>query len=162
MTENAEKDVQTEQKDVQDVNYVEMIQQLKANTVDKKAYEKVVRDNQMLTQALVENKQLSSSNDEPKLSEKELKQKLCSGKLNNLEYIQTSLQLRECALKKGERDPYLSNKIDALPTEAEMKRAQEIAGIYQECIDYADGDSQVFTNELMRRTVELPRIKRKK
>ena len=160
MAENAEKDVQTEQKDVQDVNYVEVIQQLKANTVDKKAYEKVVRDNQMLTQALVENKQLSSTNEEPKLSEDELKKKLCSGKLNNLEYIQTSLQLRDCVIKRGARDPFLANKIDALPTEAEMKRAQEIADIYQECIDYADGDSQVFTNELMRRTVELPRIKR--
>ena len=38
------------------------------------------------------------------------------------------------------------------PTAEDVQVAEKVAQIYQECVDYADGDSALFTQELQRRT----------
>ena len=39
------------------------------------------------------------------------------------------------------------------PTEEDIKCAEKVADVFQQCIDYAKGDPTVFTNELQRRTL---------
>ena len=48
-----------------------------------------------------------------------------------------------------------------VPTTEDIECANRVAEVVKECIEYADGDSQLFTNELNRRTVDvaLPRTK---
>ena len=42
------------------------------------------------------------------------------------------------------------------PTQESYISAQKTADIYRECLDYANGNSQVFINELQRRMVDNP------
>ena len=79
--------------------------------------------------------------------------------LNNLEYITKAMELREALMENGEPDPFLPVGKQISPTRDDLEGAEKVAQVYKECIDYAEGDSEVFTNELMRRTrdVKLPR-----
>ena len=36
-------------------------------------------------------------------------------------------------------------------TDDDFAKAEKVAAVLQECVDYADGDSNVFTDELKRR-----------
>ena len=71
---------------------------------------------------------------------------------NNLEYIKLALELRNTLIAKGETDPFLPVGSQISPTADDAEKAEKVAQVYQECIDYADGDSALFTQELMRRT----------
>ena len=42
-----------------------------------------------------------------------------------------------------------------MPTDDDIKTAEKVANVLQECVDYAEGDSAVFTNELQRRLVDV-------
>ena len=42
-----------------------------------------------------------------------------------------------------------------MPTDDDVKTAEKVAQVLQECVDYAEGDSAVFTNELQRRMVDV-------
>ena len=49
------------------------------------------------------------------------------------------------------------------PTDEDISAANRVATVLQECVDYAQGDSQAFTNELQRRTIDTaPKKKRKR
>ena len=58
-------------------------------------------------------------------------------------------------MAKGEPDPFLPYGKQISPTRQDEETAAKVAQIYQECIDYAEGDSEVFTNELQRRTRDV-------
>ena len=79
--------------------------------------------------------------------------------LTNLEYVTKAMELREALIENGEPDPFLPVGKQISPTRDDLEGAEKVAQVYKECIDYAEGDSEVFTNELMRRTrdVKLPR-----
>lgn len=88
-----------------------------------------------------------------------LREKLFSknSNLSNLEYAKTALELRTALIARGERDPFLPygrkpNGELLLPTANDEEAAERVAKEMQECIDYSNGDSGLFTNELMRRT----------
>ena len=72
--------------------------------------------------------------------------------MTNLEYVSKTLKLRDKLIASGEKDPFLPNGAEYQENQADIDKANYIAKIYQECVDYADGDPQLFTNELMRRT----------
>ena len=55
-------------------------------------------------------------------------------------------------MAEGQPDPFLPMGAQIAPTADDEAKAEKAAQIYQECIDYADGDSKLFTQELMRRT----------
>jgi len=66
--------------------------------------------------------------------------------------MKLTLELRNTLIAKGERDPFLPYGSQIAPTPEDVEKAEKAAQIYQECIDYADGDSKLFTQELQRRT----------
>ena len=72
-----------------------------------------------------------------------------------------ALKLRSALIAMGEPDPFLPCGEKTLPTDADVATAERVANVLQECVDIAEGDSQIFTNELMRRTVDTGPIKRK-
>ena len=146
-------------------DYIDQIKKLKENSVSKEDYDKLRLDNKRLIDALANGTQMDVV--EPKVStvEKinELRKKLF-GKgtnLNNLEYCDTALQLREALIEKGERDPFLPFGHNVLATESDIESANRVATVMRECIDYADGDSDIFTNELQRRSVDVVIPKKK-
>ena len=81
--------------------------------------------------------------------------------LNNLEYCDTALQLRDALIENGDKDPFLPFGHNVIATESDIETANRVANVMRECIDYAEGDSDIFTNELQRRTVDISIPKKK-
>ena len=141
-------------------DYIAQIKNLKENSVSKDDYDKLKADNKKLIDALANGTQLEGKV-EPKIDAVEninnLRKKLFSkeSNLNNLEYCDTALQLREALIENGNRDPFLPFGHNVVITDNDNESAERVASIMKECIDYADGDSDVFTNELQRRTVDV-------
>lgn len=147
-------------------DYIAQIKNLKENSVSKDDYNKLKADNKKLIEALANGTQLEGKV-EPKIDAVEninnLRKKLFSkeSNLDNLEYCDTALQLRDALIEKGMRDPFLPFGHNVVTTESDIETANRVATVMKECIDYADGDSDIFTNELQRRTVDVVIPKKK-
>ena len=144
--------------------YLAGIKELKEKSVDRSEYDKLRAENKKLIDAVVNGQ---PGQEEPVVSKHskeqidELRNELFNSpkELNNLEYITKAMELREALIENGEPDPFLPVGKQISPTRDDIEGAEKVAQVYRECIDYAEGDSEVFTNELMRRTrdVKLPR-----
>lgn len=144
-----------------ETDYVAAIQELQNNSVSKTQYEKLRTENKKLLNALVNGQQIDLPKEE-KPNIDELRKKLFNkdANLSNLEYVDTALKLRNALIEKGERDPFLPVG-DRVSETAEMYDiAQRVADGLQECVDFADGDSGIFTAQLQRITKDTP-IKRR-
>ena len=138
-----------------DVDYINAIQELQNNTVSKELYDKLKDEKQRLLNALVKGEKIEGPA-KPEVNIPELRKKLFDkdAQMSNLEFVEKTLELREALLDRGEPDPFLPIGSRIAPTSEEVQQAENVAQIYRDCIDYAQGDSEVFTNELMRRTVD--------
>ena len=138
------------------IDYIAAINEMKANSVDKAQYEKLKSENKKLMDALINNKQIET----PKKREIDvdsIQKKLLerNPRMTSLEGFQLMLDLREADLQAGKTDPFISANMKS-PTQADIEAAQRRADIYQECIDYAQGDPALFSQELTRRMVDPP------
>ena len=147
-------------------DYIAQIKKLKETSVSKDDYNKLKADNKKLIDALANGTQLEGKV-EPKVSAVEninnLRKKLFSkgSNLDNLEYCKTAVELRDALIENGERDPFLPFGHNVVATDSDHETANRVATVMRECIDYADGDSDIFTNELQRRTVDVVIPKKK-
>lgn len=147
-------------------DYIDQIKKLKENSVSKDDYDKLRLDNKRLIDALANGTQLEGKV-EPKIDavEKinELRSKLFGkgNNLNNLDYCKAAVELRDALIEKGERDPFLPFGHNVVATDSDYETANRVGTVMRECIDYADGDSDIFTNELQRRTVDVVIPKKK-
>ena len=135
------------------VDYISAINEMKQNSVSKDQYAKLQMENKKLLDALVSNKQIDVPEEKP-VNVNELRQKLFRNEqgLSNLEYVDTALQLRKALIEKGEADPFLSVVSHTQVDYDMQEKAQSVADVLQECVDFAQGDSGIFTAELQRRT----------
>lgn len=164
MPENENENVVTVEDNTND--YIEQIKKLKESSVSKDDYNKLKADNKKLIDALANGTQLEGKVD-PKIDAvdkiNELRTKLFAKEtnLNNLDYCKTAVELRDALIEKGERDPFLPFGHNVVITESDNETAERVATVMKECIDYSDGDSNIFTNELQRRTVDVVIPKKK-
>lgn len=152
----------SQQEEVNDsIDYIEAIKEIKQNSVDREAYNKLREENKRLLNSLVNGESIDVKKEEP-VNIDELRDKLFNKESTNLEYISNALKLREELMKQGKPDPFLPAGKNIIPTEEDIKTADRVAKVLQECVDYADGDSNVFTNELQRVTVDsvIPKTRR--
>ena len=145
-------------------DYIAAIKELKQNSVDRSEYDKLRAENKKLIDAVVngqpgQEEQVVVRHSKEQIDD--LRNELFNSprELNNLEFITKAMELREALMENGEPDPFLPVGKQISPTRDDIEGAEKVAQVYKECIDYAEGDSEVFTNELMRRTrdVKLPR-----
>lgn len=149
-------------------DYLAEIERLKSNTVDKSQYEKLLKDNKKLIQTVARNDERAKAieaakNNEQPIDIDKLREKMFNpnNNLNNLEYIKNALELRKGLMDRGEPDPFLpiGNKIS--PTAEDVETANRVAKAFQSCVDYAEGDPELFTQELQRITRDTgPRLHR--
>ena len=145
-------------------DYLAAIKELKENSVNRSEYEKLRAENKKLIDTVVNG---LPGQEEPAFTKHskeqidDLRNELFNSprELNNLEYVTKAMELREALIENGEPDPFLPVGKQISPTRDDLEGAEKVAQVYRECIEYAEGDSEVFTNELMRRTkdVKLPR-----
>ena len=145
-------------------DYLAAIKELKQNSVDRSEYDKLRAENKKLIDAVVNGQPGQEETAVSKHSKEQiddLRNDLFNSprELNNLEFITKAMELREALMENGEPDPFLPVGKQISPTRDDIEGAEKVAQVYKECIEYAEGDSEVFTNELMRRTrdVKLPR-----
>lgn len=144
-------------------DYIAEIQKLKANTVSLDDYNRIKADNKKLINALATGEGVATAAPEPEKNINELRNKLLKegNNLNNLEYVKTAVELRDALIAQGQKDPFLPYGKGVLPTAEDVECANRVANVFKECIDYADGDPDIFTSELQRRTIDVGPIKRK-
>lgn len=141
------------------VDYINAINQLKQSTVNKAEYDKLREDNKRLLDSIVNGG--TATDNTPKTPQhrdvNEIRKELFKedSNLSNLEFVSKSLELRNALIAKGETDPFLPQGKQILATDNDIETANRVAEVLQECVDYAQGDSNVFTNELQRRTMDV-------
>ena len=145
-------------------DYLAAIKELKEKSVDRSEYDKLRAENKKLIDAVVNGQPGQEEQVVVKHSREQiddLRNDLFNSpkELNNLEYITKAMELRDALMENGEPDPFLPVGKQISPTRDDLEGAEKVAQVCRECIEYAEGDSEVFTNELMRRTrdVKLPR-----
>lgn len=133
--------------------YIDAISEMKKNYVPKTKLDEAKAENKKLLEALVSGKQIDLPQDKVnKPTIQELRNKLFKrdSDLSNLEYIDTALQLRDALIEAGERDPFLPVGDQVTLTAEHYDKAQQVADGLQHCVDFADGDSGIFTAEYQR------------
>ena len=134
-------------------DYLAAIKELKENSVDRSEYDKLKAENKKLIDAVVNGQPGDVQASEPQMRQTEqIREELFNHEHSNLEYVKLALELRKNLITEGKPDPFLPIGSQIAPTADDVEKAEKVAQVYQECIDYADGDSKLFTQELMRRT----------
>lgn len=145
-------------------NYIEAIKEMKANSVSKAAYDKLKEENKQLLDSLINGGQVTyEQHASQPVDVQKLRNKLADqdAQLSNLEYAKTALELRDAVIEQGGQDPFLPWGVNISPTTDDVEKANHVAEVFRDCIEYADGDSEIFTNELMRRTNDAMPIRSK-
>lgn len=134
-------------------NYIEAIKEMKANSVSKDAYKKLQEENKKLLESLIAGETIETPKTtvEEKVDLNALRKHLDETE-SPIDYCKTSLKLHEETLKQLGYNDYLPNGKKIRPTKEDEEKANLFVEQIKECIDYADGDDQLFIQELQRRT----------
>ena len=157
--ENEQQNTQTEQ--IDNSQYIEAIGELKKNSVPREKFDKLMEENKQLLKTITEypaNGNSEKVQEKPKEDIVALRKELYGSEadLDNLEYIDKTLRLRKALIEQGEPDPFVGRGEKLVPDDNDYNSAEKVADVLQQCVDYAQGDSEVFTNELQRRIVDIP------
>lgn len=153
MTTEEEKLVETGEA-VDNTDYITAIKELKEKSVDRSKYDQLRAENKKLLDSIVNGTPVEVTKEDKK-SVEELRAAYLKEDQSNLEYITNTLKLREALIAEGKPDPFLPVGNQIMPTDEDVNTANKVAQVLQECVDYAEGDSAVFTNELQRRMVDV-------
>ena len=138
-----------------DTDYIEVINNLKTNTVSKDTYQKLKDENKRLLDSLVNGQQVEAPNT-PKVSNDQLRKDLFTRNLSNLEFVEKTLQLRQNILDEKGEDIFAPDGPQFSFSDDDRRDAQRVADALQSCVDIADGNSAIFTNELQRILKDTP------
>ena len=143
-------------------DYISTITEMKKNSVSKESYDKLKSENKQLLDALVNGKEIEMKQQEP-VDIAKLRKDLFNkdGHMSNLEYISSALKLRSALIERGERDPFLPVGDKVSLTAEHYDKAEQVAAVLQSCVDFADGDSGIFSAELQRRLKDSMPMRRK-
>lgn len=143
----------------EDKTLLEAYNDLKENSVSKKEYDRVLKRNEDLTQALIQNDKLDKD-DKPKESNmdkiKRLTNELYSDKredMTNLDYCQKTVELRDAIIEEGGRDPFLPTSGENKDSYANQQTAEKVANGLKQMVKDADGSPEAF-NALYQARVE--------
>lgn len=150
----ADETIRTEEQ--QETDYIAAITELREKTVPKEQYAKLKEENSKLLKSLINGEAIEGIEDTSTPDVSELRTQLFGGEaeLNNLEYVTKALELRNALIAEGKPDPFLPYGEKIAPTNEDIEAADRVAKVLQECVEYADGDSTIFTNELQRVMVD--------
>ena len=146
-----------------DVDYVAAIAELKEKSIPREQYTKLKEENAKLLKALINGEALEGVAQDAGPDIDELRKELFSGEaeLTNLEYVQKALALREALIAQDKPDPFLPYGEKIAPTDDDIAAANKVAKVLQDCVDYAAGDSSIFTSELQRVMIDAAPARRR-
>lgn len=143
-------------------SYIEAIKEMKRNSVAKADYERLQAENKELMKALVNGETIDIEPSKT-VDVNALRNEIFDAdkEMTNLEYVTKALELRDAVIEAGGDDPFVPHGNKIAPTAEDYEAAERVASVFKECVEYADGDSAIFTQELMRRTIDVAPTMRK-
>ena len=137
-------------------DYISVINDMKKNTVSKDQYQKLREENQRLLKSLVDNEEIKVEKEVEKVDVDAIRQKIFNedASLSDIDYVENVLKLRNALIADGKEDPFLPVGKRISPTDEDIAVANKVADGLAYCLEYAEGDNQVFINELQRITVD--------
>ena len=131
---------------------VQAINELKQNSVSKEKYDQVVAEKNKYLKALIDGNQVAEAQPKEPVDLDALRTDLFTKDLSNLDYAKKALTLRNELIEREGVDIFVGKGNKLTPDESDYAAPQKVADACQQCIDVADGDSEIFTRELMRIT----------
>ena len=137
---------QEEQQKPKDIDLLKEIENLKANSVSKEEYQKVVDEKQQIIDEVINKR--SSNDEQPKLREPtEIRKELLNPQ-TNLKYAELLLELRDSCIEHEEPDPFLPVSSQSSPTGEDIAGAEKSAKVLSEAVEYAEGSPELFNKYL--------------
>lgn len=140
-------------------DYLAKLTEIRETMIDRAEYDRIKADNKKLINALANGETVagapaSAADNAERIND--LRKKLFNrdAQLSNLEYAETALQLRDLIIDDGGPDIFLPRGHEVLATNADMEAATRVADVLRYCVEYADGNSDIFTDELQRRMID--------
>lgn len=136
-------------------DFIKQVDELKANSVSKEQYEKILNENKMLAKKYIESSSVNETKQEEVRTAEDLakekvllRQELYGPKakdsdMTNLDYIKKTLQLRANIIESGGKDPFLPNGV-AVPEDADVDKAKKVAEELQKMVDESNGNPDTF------------------
>lgn len=140
--------VQTESND--NIAYINAIQDLKESTVDKKLYNKIREERDALIKSLATGEGTTTVVPEAR-SLVDCREDYKNPTASQCVRMERLLALRDAAIREGDPDPFVAVGHHVQPTAYDYQRAEEIADIYKECLEVAEGNDKVFMAEFYKR-----------
>lgn len=152
----AEEQSESLQENVEGIDYIEALKEMKEKSVPKEQFEKLQEENKRLLKSLIDGDTIEGVDTGVPEDTSEIRKRLFSmdNNMTNLEYVEATLKLRDQLIEEGKPDPFLPYGHHIAPTNEDIEAANRVAKVLKECIEYADGDSSIFTTELQRVMVD--------
>lgn len=138
-----------------EIDYIETINQLKANSVNKSDYEKLKAENQKLLKSIINGEEIPASAIAQETSKEDLRKELYGGEGfhgSDIEFWKKTLELREKVMDEEGYDPFVPKGRQAVVTAADYEVADRVASVVRDVLEYANGDNALFISELNKRT----------
>lgn len=138
--------------------YIDALKDINSKMVPIERFNKMVNERDNLWNTLVSGGQVATAE---AVTEKEPIENIVKDMrnlrgANDIKFYEKALEFRKRVLEETGEDCFVSRGHNVAPTAESYAKAERNAQIYQECLDYANGDNKVFINELQRRMNESP------
>lgn len=148
--------------DTQETNdyqeYIDQINELKRTSVSRAEYDKIKEENRTLLSNLVNGTTSVVAEEEPVVRESldELRARVFNNPKNDLEYVAGILEIRDRVMEAGGADPFVNDNGRYHATEEDYRIAENTAEGLRHCVEVADGNNDVFLQEITRITRDTP------
>lgn len=156
---NNQTNVDNQPETMSGADYIAKVNELKKNSVPKTDYEKVLKENKELADAILNNTIQENEDDNSQDVDAELQDLRKSlfnsenvSKLSNREYTEKILRLRDILIEKGERDPFLPTKNE---TQEDIQKAERTAKTLKNMVKESAGRDSVFNGLFEESLVEI-------
>jgi hypothetical protein len=154
----AEQELELQQQEQEEESAADIINELRANSVPKQKYDRIVEENRKLMRSLANGEQIEvKAPEKPDIAE--LDKALYTDDvqhLSDLEMISKTLELRKALIDETGEDIFIPVGKRFAPEDNDIAQAEKVADVFQQCVDAADGDSYKFVRLLDDRIMDVP------
>lgn len=143
-------------------DYIDTIQELRDNTVEKTKYDALRAENAKLIKALANGERLEgTAQPVQKPSAEALKKELCEMArqgARNVDMVSKYMELRQVLLDETGIDYFVPMGSQYNTTAEDVAAAKRVADAYESILEASQGNNDIFTATLMSRTAETPLV----
>lgn len=155
---------------VEDVNetqkYLDTINELRKNSVSREEYDKIRNENKTLLEAIVNGRteDAAADTETPTITTQELRNKLFGKNaedLSDIDFISGLVELRNRLLEEEGVDYGAPTGSQLSADFNDTHSSQKVADALTHCLEVAEGDNDIFIQEMTRITSEVGAINKK-